>query len=484
MKRLSIISWSLCSLSLLACFGKVRYSVDPDATPQDSAAGGAPDVPDLPDPPPGSGGSVPPASGGAPSTPPPCEVDCCPSVLTQLNVLPESGPLDQSLTHPLLSGDGTWVVFASRSQVLLPQNTAGQKELFVYSLAHGELQHVSLDDEAQSDGASEPNSISQDGRFILFTSQNSRLVEGDANERSDVFLFDRVDRIMILVSATPTGTSGNGTSLGRDMSPDGRWVVFSSSASNLTDMDDNAAWDVFVWDRTSGVTERVSMGPGDQQRNPVPGPHAHISMDGRFVSFHSQSSQLLAGDADDTFDIYVVDRKDQSVQLVSRSTTQGQADGNSFVLGMSDDARFFSSYASATNLVDDDSNGLSDVFLFDHERGHTVRANLSSLGSQANIGSDTASLSGDGRYVTFASAASSLMPGQPSQFSDSYLYDATRGVLARLSEDAHHAPGNAESDVAQLSASGRCFVLSSFASNLTPASEDDGVADLFVGSLP
>jgi len=481
MKHLSIISWSLCSLSLLACFGKVRYSVEPDTGPGDVAAGGASVQPDLPA---SSGGRLQQGSGGSPMEPLPCGVDCCPPALTQLEVNPTGGPLDQSLSHPLLSGDGTWVIFSSPSQSLLAQNTSGQDEVFAYSLSHPELIHVGREDAGPSDGASEPNSVSDDGHYILFTSKSTRLVDGDTNGQSDVFLFDRENRGLTLVSTTLGGTPGNGASLGRDLSSDGRWVVFSSSASDLTKEDDNDAWDVFVWDRTTGITERVSMGPGDQQRNPVPGPHAHISGDGRFVSFHSQSNQLAQGDADDTFDIYLVDRKDQSVSLVSRSISNGEAVGNSFVLGMSEDARFFSSYASASNLVEDDSNGLSDVFLFDHEQGVAVRANLSAQGAQADIDSTTALLSGDGRYVTFASAASSLVPDSPSQSSDSFVYDATRGVLLRLSEDSQHLPGNAGSDAAQLSSSGRCFVFSSYASNLTAQSQDDGVADLFIGPTP
>lgn len=481
MSRLSIVSWSLCSLSLLACFGKVRYSDEPGMTDDDVSAGGAPTQPDLPV---GSGGRLEQGSGGAISEPQACGVDCCPPALTQLRVHPGNGPLDQSLTHPLLSGDGAWVVFSSRSRVLNPENVAGEAEVFLFSLANNALTLVSSPASGANDGSSEPNGVSADGRYVLFTSSSSKIVIGDDNGQSDVFLWDRVDRVYMIPSAPGSEEFGNGPSLGRDISPDGRWVVFSSAASNLVPQDDNAAWDVFVWDRTTGKTERVSMGPGDQQRNPVPGPHAHISADGRFVSFHSQSNQLLAGDADDTFDIYLVDRKDQSVHLASRSATQGAADGNSFVLGMSDDARYFSSYASATNLVDDDSNGVTDVFLFDIERGDAARANLSSLGNQANVGSNTASLSGDGRYVTFASAASSLVPEQPSQFADSYLYDVERNVLTRLSRSAEQVPGNAESDAAQLSASGRCFVFSSQASNLTVQSEDDGVADLFVGALP
>ena len=482
MSRVSIVSWSLCSLSLLACFGKVRYSVD-TGTHDDGSFGGA-----LPpdDDPPSSGGTTPDPSGGAPTVLPPplCGVDCCPPALTQLSLSPGGKSLDESLTHPLLSGDGAWVVFASRSRVLGPRNETGEADVFALSLANNELVPVSARGSVVSDASSEPNGVSADGRYILFTSSSSKIIGGDDNGHSDVFLWDRVDRVYAVPSAPSTEEFGNGPSLGRDLSPDGRWVVFSSAASNLVPLDDNGAWDVFVWDRITGTTERISMGPGDQQRNPVPGPHAHISADGRFVSFHSQSNQLAPGDADETFDIYLVDRHNQSLSVVSRSPTHGAADGNSFVLGMSDDARFFSSYASASDLVPGDSNGLTDVFLFDHEHGTALRANVSQKGSQADGESNTASLSGDGRYLTFASAAASLVPEHPSTTADSFLYDAQRGVLTRLSEDAQHGPGNGPSDVAQLSASGRCFVFSSFASNLTLSSEDDGVADLFIGQAP
>jgi len=390
-------------------------------------------------------------------------------------------PLDADVERPYLSADGRSVVFSSRATNLGLPTAGGLRQVYAYSLAARAFSRVGTTEMPLADGDSEANAVSADGRYILLTSTSTHWASGDENGSSDVFLFDGVAGEVTLVSRSASGRSAQGASLGRDLSPDGRFAVYSSAASDLTLGDDNDAWDVFVWDRLTGTTERVSMGPGDQQANPVPGNHAHISADGRFVSFHSQSQALVGEASSRSFDVFLFDRELGSIAQVSRAWSGGETDGNTFVLGMSDDARFFAAYASATNLVSADTNGESDAFLLDHQLGTTVRANLGQMGEEPETGTTNVSLSHDGALLSFASASPRSSAAQDGVHLQTYVYDRVSGHLTLLSQNGLGEPGNDESSPAEFSASGRCFVFASRAANLTVGSSDDGTRDLFVG---
>lgn len=443
----------------------------------------------------GGASSEPRGSGGVPlpveppKRPPPegkesCTVDCCPEALAQLTGTTSSGPLDADAVRPYLSGDGAWVVFSSRATNLPGAGAHGFEEAYLSSLADGGFLRIASANGAVPNGDTEANALSADGRFVLLTSSSTHFSPLDQNGVSDVFLYDRVSAELALVSRGLSGSTGNGRSLGRDLSPDGRHAVYSSVASDLTPDDDNGGWDVFVWDRHTGATERVSMGPGDQQRNPVSGNHAHISSDGRFVSFHSQSDLLTNESNGGAFDVFLFDRQLGSTLQVSRTPSGGVPDGNTFVLGMSDDARFLASYGSATNLVDDDVNDQSDVFLFDRALGLTRRANVGAAGQEADTGTTSVSMSHDGARLSFTSASAQLGADGDGVALQSYSYDTQTGQLTRLSQSRLAEPGNADSHPAEFSTSGRCFVFSSRATNLTSIQTGESVSDLFVGRSP
>lgn len=497
---------SLCALGTLGfalwgtsgCFGLVEYDEDVGMGHAGAAAGGGPGT--IPTDKPvvvpvemplatgghagvgGQPGPVVPPLRPLPTEPPACSVDCCSERLVQMTGA--SGPLDADALRPYLSGDGAWVVFSSRASTLPGANVAGFEDVYLASLAEGTTLRVAPQAGRMPSGDTEANAISADGRFVLLTSNSDHWTPTDQNGTSDVFLYDRDSGEVTLLSRGLGGGAGNGRSLGRDLSPDGRYAVYSSVAADLTPGDDNDAWDVFVWDRQTGATERVSMGPGDQQRNPVSGNHAHVSADGRFVSFHSQSDQLVPAADGGSFDVFLVDRQLGITTKVSQAPSGTATDGDTFVLGMSDDARFLASYGGATNLVLGDTNGQSDVFLFDRVLGRTSRVNLGPAGEEAEVGTTNVSLSHDGRWLGFASASARLAQSAAYIAAQSYVYDVGRAALARISRGPSGELGNGHSQPAEFSASGRCLVLGSRASNLTPASLDDGVSDVFVGRTP
>src|SRR5207244_1030496 len=159
---------------------------------------------------------------------------------------------------------------------------------------------------------------SADGRFVACVSSAANLVAGDTNGATDVFVHDRQTGTTERVSVASDGTEGNAASAGAALSADGRFVAFHSTATNLVAGDTNGATDVFVHDRQTGTTERVSVDSDGTQGN-GPSAGAALSADGGLVAFHGTATNLVAGDANGAYDVFVHDR---AVSTTTTSTTQ------------------------------------------------------------------------------------------------------------------------------------------------------------------
>jgi Tol biopolymer transport system component len=146
------------------------------------------------------------------------------------------------------------------------------------------------------------SSISADGRFVAFPSTADNLVPGDTNGNWDVFVRDRQTNVTARVSVDSSGTEGNNWSGAPSISANGRFVAFHSLADNLVSGDGNGKWDVFVHDRQTGVTERVSVDSSGMQGN-AESFRASISADGRYVAFDSIADNLILGDTNGTGDV-------------------------------------------------------------------------------------------------------------------------------------------------------------------------------------
>lgn len=214
------------------------------------------------------------------------------------------------------------------------------------------------------------------------------------------------------VSVASDGTEGNFASDAPSISADGRYVAFVSGASNLVANDADQIDDIFVHDLQTRQTTIVSVASDSTQanagsRNPV------ISADGRYVAFASDASNLVANDTNGSRDIFVHDRQTQQTTRVSVVSDGGQSSGGtstSPLVSISSNGRYVAFSSPATNLVPDDTNGLNDVFVHDRQTGQTTRISVASDGTQANGDSVDPSISADGRYVAFDSGASNLAP--------------------------------------------------------------------------
>ena len=343
----------------------------------------------------------------------------------------------------------------------------------------GATQRVSVDSSgAQGNGASSSPSFSAGGRYVAFTSEATNLVPGDTNVSPDVFVHDRSNGVTERVSVDSTGVQGNSISASPSISADGRYVAFGSGATNLVAGDTNLKDDVFVHDRVAGTTELVSLDSTGVQGNGM-SLAPSISADGRYVAFWSFASNLVPGDTNATYDVFVHDRVTGATERASVGSAGAQGNSGSYDPSISAGGRCAPVMAYASYLVPGDTNATRDVFVHDRVTGTTERVSVDSAGAQGNNSSDWPSISADGRYVAFDSWASNLVPGDANATDDIFVRDRVTGVTERVSVDSAGAEGNTGGDRPSISADGRYVSFHSVASNLVPE-DTNATWDIFV----
>ncbi|HVM97957.1 MAG TPA: hypothetical protein VMT89_16300 [Candidatus Acidoferrales bacterium] len=329
-----------------------------------------------------------------------------------------------------ISADGSVVVFYSGASDLVPGDTNAKVDVFVHNIPSNTTQRVSVSTAGIEGDADSPTVgltpvISADGRFVAFTSDATNLVAGDTNGQPDVFVRDLVmnatERVNVSSSNAEANSAGNNDVAPGGISADGRFVVFTSGASNLVPGDNNGVVDVFVRDRLNGTTELVdvAMTGGSAMSGSVQG---SISRDGRYVAFRSFSNDLVSNFTNVGFDgVFVRDRQNATTELISVTVDGAPANGECFDARLSADGRYvvFESYAS--NLVTDDTNGTADVFVRDRLAGITERVSVDTTGAGGSDLSDGSAISASGRCVAFQSNASNLVAGDTNTQTDVFV---------------------------------------------------------------
>ncbi|MCC6408622.1 MAG: PD40 domain-containing protein [Planctomycetes bacterium] len=359
---------------------------------------------------------------------------------------------------PVFSNDGRYVAFESDAWNLVAGDTNQVTDAFVLDRSNGAVERVSL---TSAGGQVWLNSdspmISADGRFVSFDSLSNNLAGGTPNTW-DVFVHDRTTHTTELASIASDGTPANDYAYLSSLSADGRFVAFesvatnldpaatapsnvyrrdrwlgttvtanplangscgaawisgdgnrvcfASIASNLVAGDTNGRWDVFVRDFQTGTTERasVSLTGGNPDRDSDG--FVRLSLDGRFVTFTSEATNLVAGFTAGNRDIYVRDLVADSTSLVSIAFDGGTSNGFNYDASISADGRFVAFDSHASNILAGVPGG---IFVRDMVAGTTRLASCASDGSIAKGSCFDPSISGDGRYVGFASNAYNLV---------------------------------------------------------------------------
>jgi WD40-like Beta Propeller Repeat len=261
------------------------------------------------------------------------------------------------------------------------------------------------------------------------------------------------------ISQGINGQQPNEDSINPFVSANGRYVVYSSLASNLVAGDSNNAYDVFWVDTQTGQTQRVSVaGNGTQSNDFSAG--ASVSGDGRFVVFRSHANNLVANDTNGSADIFVRDIQLQQTRLINLSSTGTQAtvtdadDWAGINPVISDDGSHIAYVSEAANLVAGDNNFAADVFIHRMSDQSTTRVSTNSSGQQGNGNSGNSGLralggarhidiSANGRRVVFVSDASNLVPGDTNQNDDVFFKDLDTGQTRRMSLLANGSQSNA-----------------------------------------
>jgi Tol biopolymer transport system component len=399
-------------------------------------------------------------------------------VTARVSVSSTRAQADGHSVAPALSADGRFIAFYSEATNLVDGDTNGVRDVFVREGSNGMTTRVSIDSAgAQANGHSFAPAISADGRFVAFSSDASNLVAGDTNSSDDIFVRDRQSGTTTRVSVTSAGGEANGGSFSPALSSDGRFVAFLSDASNLVSVDTNGFRDVFLHDRQTGSTTMMSVDSAGVHGN-VGSYSVAINADGRFVAFHSFANNLVPNDTNETADVFVHDNLTGETTRESVYDGGAETDGDSLRPVLSADGRFIAFDSDSSILVWDDVNFVFDVFVHDRLTNTTRRVSVDDGGGEATGLSQRPSISADGRYVAFYSEASDLVPGDSNGSSDVFVHDRRSGATTRLSLDNGGDQGNGDSLRPAISADGRIVAFDSSASNLV-AGDTNRFSDVF-----
>jgi len=353
-------------------------------------------------------------------------------------------------------------------------------------------------------------SLSDDGRYVAFTSNSTNLlgIDEDTNDSGDIYVYDRVSGDMERVSDANDGTQSNSFSRYPVISGDGRYVAFQSRATNLFGIGESNnnihhEHDVYLYDRYAVIGSRLVRvsDANDGAQSNGSSKDASISFDGRYIAFGSSATNLIGAneDSNNRYDVYLYDRDGGSgskLVRVSDANNNTQANSGSFDPSISGDGRYvaFESYAMNLLAPGEDTNTEVDIYLYDRDKDNMERIsdiNSGSLtigandGTQANAANYAPSVSDDGRYVVFESAATNLLgPGEDTNGdNDIYLYDRKSRTTARVADANDGAQSNNSTRDPVISGDGLSIVFNSSASNLLGLNGDtNGEADFFVAT--
>jgi len=320
--------------------------------------------------------------------------------------------------------------------------------------------------------------ITPDGRFVAYESSDSSIVPGDTNGAWDCYLYDRISDSVVRVSVGAGGAQAAGSSNDPSVSNDGTRVAFQSAAANLVPADTNGVADIFVRDLLTGVTTRVSVSSFGVQASQLSFAPM-ISGNGRFVVFYTGAPELVAGDTNLTFDVFIRDLDTSTTSRISVSSLGLQGDGPSSNPTISTSGRWVVFESNALTLTLNDTNGAKDIFLRDRTLNQTTLISKSTTGVQSTAGCNLPKISGVGNHVVFTSFANNLDSLETaSNDNDIFRHEIATGITERVSVDASGAEAASGSDAVDISETGRFITFRSAASDLV-GSDNNGIADVF-----
>jgi Tol biopolymer transport system component len=390
--------------------------------------------------------------------------------VTTTSSVPNDGNPQGVYGTPAISGNGRFVAYASRADT---KAADAAWAIFVKDHVTGAVEVASVATSGElAEGWSGEPAISNNGRYVAFTSDAENLVASDTNNVGDIFVRDRVAKTTARVSVSSAGAQVNGESSDPSISDDGRYVAFTSDGRNVVPLDSNGWEDVFVRDLVGNTTVRVDVGLfGEFPENGADEPE--ISGNGRYVAF-TTAWPLATGDDNDDIDVYRRDLTNGTTERVS-SVSQGGFGGS-----ISNDGRFVS-FTSWDRLLAADTNGGGDVYRRDFNSTNLSLVSVGPAGTSPTGQNGRSSIAANGRWVAFSSTANITGTDTNGAVNDVYVRDLDVGRSYVVSTELFLAQANVASDTSRISGDGR-YVAFGTAAKLT--SGDTNIArDVVVRAL-
>jgi Tol biopolymer transport system component len=373
-----------------------------------------------------------------------------------------------------MSDDARFVLYYTYANNLTSEDPNTQGDVHLYDLYLGLTYLISVSattgyagDGTIGDIVHRTRMVSPDGRYVMFSSTAPDLVSGDTNEATDVFVRDMNGWGTTSRVSLKNGIQIAGDSLPLGMSNDAQKLLFTTPVS-LTASDTNGTWDVYLYDRAAGVntTKLVSATSAGAA---VGSGFAVISETGRYVAFLT-SGALNAADTNFEDDVYLKDLSTPTAapKFVSAGVGGAMPDGSAGHLTMTPDAKYVAFYSNAPNIVSGDLNENGDVFVRNMTTNTVVRASTGAgFAENPWPRCDSFTLSGDGRYLAMGCEGDGLVAGDTNEISDVFSKDLVTGGITLISRAANGAAGNDYSAAPMISRDGTWIVFGSVSSNLT-----------------
>jgi Tol biopolymer transport system component len=315
----------------------------------------------------------------------------------------------------------------------------------------------------QANWGPETYAISPEGRYVAFVTSASNLVSNDNNNASDLFLHDLYEQTTIRIVEGLAYGNTCGIRQEISMSSGANFITFVSHCPGIVPGDNNNELDVFVFDRANNTVERISLN-SDGSEVLEESQNASITADGRYVAF--TSNHLTPDDASNYKDLYLHDRLTHQTTRLINAWDGGQPINDIVCPIISKDGSAIAFNSLAPNLVPNDTNNQSDVFVYNISSVVTKRVSVNNVGVQANGTSQCPSISDDGKVIVFASIATNLVTPDNNNSTDIFLYDLTTNHISRISNGINGQEANSGSYDPRVSGNGRYVTWSSYATNL------------------
>ncbi|OYU35089.1 hypothetical protein [Novosphingobium sp. PASSN1] len=408
-----------------------------------------------------------------------------PTLLTHVSRKGDVGsPVASS--QPAVSADGNKVVFQSNWTGF---GTKGFDGIIVKTMSTGRTvdENRSADGAPGGSGAGSP-AMSADGNFIAFFGKSTNLVPGDASGALyDVYLANTTTKEIVRVSTASDGSLAvDGRSENPDIAQGGRYVVFQSLTSNFAPNGSALQTDIFLKDVQTGKLTRLSTSvTGTDGNNESINPH--ISANGRYVVFQSEASNLVANDTNGYSDIFLWDSVSKKLLNITKDLPVDTNPFNTVTnadIAVRDNGDVIVVFETGRNLLAADDHNSTDVYALNVTTGAVQLVSAKADGTGVGVASGDASISDDGRWVVFTGGSDLLVPGDSNGYADVFVKDLLTGEIALVSRTQGGVAANQASGRASISAGGDFIVFETQADNLSSTDANGSFSDIYRVSNP